>query len=205
MLIYGDKEEAIEMMENAYDYHNNPRIKAHLEELLKDEGGTIEENTNWVGKKFPFNYVLPTESGDRHIALEDRLKDLTDREFLIVCALGSYRSNGPYDSFMQKFLILQTHFKQIFKQLDVITANKRQRNWKYTERQAIEAGLPVTVLIDQDNEVFDATFETCSPSIFTLNHQGIIIYHGRYTSELDMWQVVNKTLAQHDPPLISKS
>jgi len=182
----GEVEIGRSFIEDAYDRHSVDRIGCQLG-LATDE----DEADPWEGEIFPVNYTLPAiDNPGQSEQLEACTLHQDRHQLMIICLLGSYRSNGPYEYFMQAFLSLQRHFGKIFSGLHVVTASEHNHNWLDSENRALDNGLPVSVLYDEGNRVADTLHISSSPNVFFVDKHRRIICHDILTSEVDIWDLV---------------
>ncbi len=185
----GDEETGIETMETAYEYCNLDRIGNRLGLL----GGELIEDratARLQGERFPIDYELKSLDGKKVESLGRRLSGLQAHQLMAVCSLGPYRSNAPYDTFMQRFIHLHRHFPRVFAGLHVITGGDHNKHWLRHEKLAIERDLPITVLTDPDQSVMAALESTTSPDLFFLDKDGIVVSTIDLENELDVWQLL---------------
>lgn len=188
----GDEENAREFFEKAYGYSRIDRIKKECLAL----GGEVEEEYLWKGKKFPLDYSLPLlDDRNKSLSLIDCLQQMENHQLFIVCSLGMYRSNGPYDEFMKRFLVLQQYFGDVFAGLHVITSGDENQHWTENEDEAKRRGLNFSILFDHDDNLTVKTLSTGSPDIFLLDNKKIIIEHQKLNTEVDVWDLYMSRLS----------
>lgn len=181
----GDAATGKTFIEDAYDRCSLDRI-GHWLGLAPEDG-----EDPWVGQTFPVNYTLPLlETPSENHQLEAALIHQDRHQLMIICLLGSYRSNGPYEDFMQVFLGLQRHFGKIFAGIQVITAAEYNFDWLDSEHLATSKGLPIAILHDEADRVSESMGITSSPEVFLVDKQMKIICHSRLTEEVEMWNLV---------------
>lgn len=189
----GQSDDAIEIMTSAYSHCPLKRIGNRLKFI----GGVVEEEGHvspWMNQTFPFDYELLTLNNPNTVKLSDSLNDLEDHQLHVVCSLGPYRSNGPYDEFMQRFIAVHRHFHPFFKGLHVITAGDRNPHWLDHEKLAISRKLPVSVLNDPDGSVMGALESTSSPELFYLDKNGVVISTQDLNSEIELWALLSNRM-----------
>ncbi len=186
----GNREEALEAFLYAYDYIDS---KPTANEIGKLGGEVPEDNCPWEGKVFPYSYHLPMYYDKaQQVGLTDSIAQLVPGALHMICVLGSYRSNQPYDRFIQRFIVFTKYFPKVFNSLHIITQNEKEGIWQAAESEAIEAGLNVKVLLDKNNDVARAIDGNSSPDVFVVGSDGRILLNDRLSHPVDMWNLLDK-------------
>ena len=107
----------------------------------------------WAGKTAPGDYELETLEGEKKVVtMSEALLGLKDGHILLLCLLSSYRGNGPYNEFMQRYLTLIRDFTPFVGPLHVITEVKDRYpdrpHYFETEDKVRAAGAPFNLLFD---------------------------------------------------------
>ena len=101
---------------------------------------------------------------------------------MLVCLLGTYRSNGPYGEFLQRWLNFATWFVPFLQGLHVITMEPKRfqgGEWHYQlEETARNAACPFALLFDERGDAHVPLAPDRSPLIFALDRRGTIHYEG---------------------------
>jgi len=182
-------EDAIEIMTSAYGHCPLKRVGNRLKLM----GGSVDERSQespWIHKQFPMDYELAALDGSGAVKLSDTLSNLEDHQLHIVCSLGTYRSNGPYDDFMQRFIHIHRHFYPFLNGLHVITAGDRNPHWLDHEKLAKSRQLPVSLLNDPDGSLMEALEATGSPEIFFLDKNGAVVSTQDFSNEIQLWTLL---------------
>ncbi|MGE3808688.1 MAG: hypothetical protein AB7K24_28820 [Gemmataceae bacterium] len=168
------------------------RIADHIETLGMPRPVT---STPWQGKSFPLRYDLPAldEAGNPTHALDAALAALDDKQLLIVCLLATYRGNGPYDDFQNRYKHLSKHLGTALPMLHVITATNQRRadrpHWYQAEDRNRKEGVPFHVLLEKNEAITRAIEPHGAPWILLLDARGTIRYEGLLDS-VDLWDVL---------------
>lgn len=187
----GKQEEAIAVLKESYRLAPVDRIKRKmvLEGLMGIDDQVVAER---VGYPFPLNYQLPMfNRRDTIVSLSEYLDELEDHQLMIVCALGGYRSNGPYDQFIRSYIQVKQYFGDVFSGVNVI-AGDYNNEWTESEREAIASDLNVAVLYDEANAVGEALESTASPDIHILDNQGVVVSACDFERLSDVWALYLK-------------
>jgi hypothetical protein len=188
------REEGIDALRKAFDYNALERTANTLAELTGVRPPM--DNPKWLGKTFPADYSLPIlEGGFGTVALRPTLHEMDPQKLLVVCLLASYRSNGPYGEFLQRWLNYATWFHRYLHGLHVITMEaKRYPNygWHYKlEDESRVAGLPFQLLHDPKGEAHLPVAPDRSPFVLVLDRAGTIHYEGDLGT-VDLWNTLSK-------------
>jgi hypothetical protein len=174
----GNREHGLEVMRRGFDYFAIERTADALGELTGVRPPM--DVPKWVGKKYPGDYALPIlERGSGTVSLKDTLAGMDREKLLVICLLASYRSNGPYSDFLQRWVNCATWFKPFFHGLHVLTMEAKRypdREFHYQmEDAAHAAGLPFALLHDADGEAHLPINPDRSPCVLTLDCTGTIV------------------------------
>ena len=195
----GSREDGIDCLKEAYDAHPVNRIKRRLTVLGEMTLNNNEQNAQ-RHQQFPLYYQFPllknpAKTGD----LSAYLASMKTGQFLIVCSLGPYRSNGPYDDFMQRFIQLSRFFGDVFIGLNVITGGERNPNWLEHEERALSLGMNVALLSDPDCSLMAALSSRGSPDILVLDSSGAVVLESSLESDDDVWRLILQAKNQSNP------
>ena len=174
----GNREHGLEAMRRGFDYFAIERTADALRELTGVRPPM--DVPKWVGKKYPGDYALPIlEGATGTVSLKETLAGMDHEKLLVVCLLASYRSNGPYSDFLQRWVNCATWFKPFFHGLQVVTMEaKRHENREFhyqMEDAARAAGLPFALLHDADGAAHEPINPDRSPCVLTLDRAGTIV------------------------------
>jgi hypothetical protein len=161
----------------------------------------VDDEPSLEGQKSPADYELPDDRGNRRISLTSSLRAMNDRQALVLCLLGEYRSNGPYHELMRSYHRWAVHFPEHFAPMHVISENAKKsgpyseavQHWLGAEKAAQKAGIPFVVLHDEDGLVGSAIDAPGSPHALVLNRNGEILFGGIF-DDVDMWNVFERLL-----------
>ncbi len=192
LLARGNREEAVGFFEDAYGYSQEDRYAQAIEDLGQPRPAPP---VLWVGKTFPVRYECKSLTSGQSVGLDAALRGLDAGKILIVCLLASYRGNGPYNDFMDRYLGFARHFSDWISGLHVLTTTPERRAdrayWFENEDEALAQGLPVEVLLDADEEVTLAIEATGSPFIVALDQTGRVLVEGGM-EQIDLWNALAK-------------
>ncbi|EAR11275.1 hypothetical protein [Reinekea blandensis] len=187
----GKQEEAIAVLKESYRLAPVDRIKRKM--VLEGLMGIDDQvEAKRIGHPFPLNYQLPMlNRRDTIVSLSEYLDELEDHQLMIVCALGGYRSNGPYDQFVRSYIQVKQYFGDVFSGVNVI-AGDYNNDWTESEREAIASGLNVAVLYDESNVVGEALESAGSPDIYILDYKGVVVSECDFERISDVWALYLK-------------
>ena len=191
-LRHGRREEGLERLKAAFGYDALARTADEIEKLTGERPPL--RVPKWVGQRWPANYSLPMlEGGPGWVSLADTLPSMGDRKVMLVCLLGTYRSNGPYGEFLQRWLNFGTWFAPFLQGLHVITMEPKRfqgGEWHYQlEETARNAACPFALLFDERGDAHVPLAPDRSPLIFALDRRGTIDYEGELES-VDLWDTL---------------
>jgi hypothetical protein len=196
----GDQDTALQLFEEACADNYCDRIADGIEELTGERPVAADESS-LEGQEFPLDYDLPDDRGKRRISLASSLSAMNDRQLLVVCLLGDYRTNGPYFGLMRSYHRWAVHFPAHFAPMHVITENAKLgsshseaiEHWLGAEKAARQAGIPLFVLDDADGLVGGAIDPPGSPHALIVDRHGKVLFGGIF-DEVDMWNCFAKVL-----------
>lgn len=152
----------------------------------------------WLQRRFPGDYTLPLlEGGPGEVSLRATLQAMPHETLLLVCLLASYRGNGPYGDFMERYQNYARFFPEYLAGLHVLTMEKERqadRPFYYrAEDAARAAGYPVSVLLDP-GDVTRAVAPPGSPFVLMLDRTGTVVYEGELDS-VELWDTLASVAA----------
>lgn len=153
-----------------------------------------EKAVVWAGQTAPGDYELETLEGPRKtVTMSEALLGLKDGHILLLCLLTSYRGNGPYNEFMQRYLTLIRDFAPFIGPLHVITEVKDRYpdrpQYFETEDKVRASGAPFDLLFDPEGDVSGMYGPKVSPFVLTLNNRGLILTEGQLEGT-DVWRAL---------------
>ena len=191
----GNREEGLRLLESAFDYNTFDRIAATLE---KQTGRRpAPPPSPWTGKRFPVEYNLPLLESDPpgSVALTGTLAAMSPEKVLLVCLLANYRGNGPYNSFMARYLAWAPHFAPFLHGLHVITEDPErsaERPYYFRNEDLVrKAGLPLALLHDARGDLAAKVLPHGSPYILALDRSATVQYAGELESG-DLWELLGR-------------
>jgi hypothetical protein len=148
----------------------------------------------WAGKTAPGDYELETLEGEKKtVTMSEALLGLAEGHLLLLCLLSSYRANGPYNEFLQRYLTLIRDFKPFVGPLHVITEVKDRYpdrpHYFETEDKVRAAQAPLELLFDPSGEVSAMYGPRVSPLVLTLDNRGLIRTEGQLEGP-DVWRAL---------------
>ncbi len=173
----------------ALNHHPHQRIQEAIGSRRLSISNTGE---HLVGQKFPVDYELG------RVALHSSLPPSS--KVLLVCLLGGYRGNQPYNRFMGRFRHYCRYFMPYLHGLHVITMRQQREEgaeiWFTEEDQAAEDRLPFRLLLE-NGEVSEACAVDHSPTVFALDSNARVLGQGKMMT-VAFWQCLEKLEATHD-------
>ena len=192
LLSAGHREEAAGFFADAYGYSAEDRIAQAIEDLGRPRP---QPPVLWVGKTFPARYECKSLVSGQTVGLDAALQGLEPGRVLLVCLLASYRGNGPYNDFMDRYIGFANHFGELVSGLHVLTMTAERRAdrayWFENEDEARAQGLPLEVLHDAEGEVTSAVEPTGSPFVVALDRSGSVLVEGAM-DQIDLWNALAK-------------
>ena len=188
----GRPDEALERLRAAFAYCPFVRTSDEIERLTGER--PPPRSPKWTGQQWPARYSLPTLEGEPGWAsLADSLASMGDGKVFIVCLLATYRSNGPYGEFLERWLNFATWFGPFLGGLHVITmepARFAEGAWHYRlEDSARSLACRFNLLFDERGDVHTPVAPDRSPFICALDRRGTVLYEGDLES-VDLWDTL---------------
>lgn len=193
----GETEGAVQVLEAAYADMSVERVAQALVDLGQPRPAPI---LRWAGQTAPGDYELTTLEGDRKtVTMSEALLGLGEGQVLLLCLLSTYRGNGPYEQFTQRYRSFARDFKPFIAGLHVITEIKdRYPDRPYyfeTEDKLRAEKIPFELLFDPDASARSMYQPTVSPFVMALDSRGRILCEGELDG-LEMWRAVVAANAQ---------
>lgn len=192
----GQREEAVELLERVLEYLDVDCVTSLYEQWT---GRPKPPDVDITDTPFPTDYLLRELTSEREVELSETLGLLEPGRILFICLLGGYRTNGPYADWIKKFQRLHTFFPDIVSGMHVLTASKQppeeMKPWMQAEEEAIRAGVPIRVLLDEHDHVAESMGIDSSPYVVALNNQGIIVHRNR-PDDVEWWDMLAKLSSQ---------
>jgi hypothetical protein len=187
------RQQGIELLREARSYCAFDTITRELEKETGEAASPAGEEPAELGR-FPLNYDFPRiEAGGRESLLEHKY-NMQPEQLLIVCVLGRYRANGPYDSFMRRYHRLAQTMTPWISGLHVIT-EKSDRDfddrphWFVHEDIARAASVPFSILWDANCDVAPAVDATGYPFIMVLSKSAQVLCDGDF-DDVQLWNML---------------
>jgi hypothetical protein len=187
----GRREAGLERLQNGFEYFP---LEATADVIAEITGVRPPlEVPVWAGRPFPVDYALPTIEGEKKtVALAPALQAMRGEQLFCVCLLATYRSNGPYFDFLNRYLNFVTWFEPFLAGMHVITAEPKRyahRAYHYEREDEVRAlPLPFEILLEE-GEVVAELAPSGSPFIVLLDREGTILYEGELDS-VEWWETL---------------
>ena len=191
----GDRESGVRLLESAFDYNPFDRIASALEKYKGSR--PVPPPSPWNGKRFPVDYELPLleSATPGTLSLSRTLAGMPPEKLLLVCLLVNYRTNGPYNTLMARYLAWAPHFAPFLHALHVITevAERPADMAPYfrSEDSVREARLPFALLLDGDGTLGATVRPHGSPYVLALDRAATVQYAGEIESA-DLWELLGR-------------
>ena len=148
----------------------------------------------WAGKTAPGDYELQTLEGEKKtITMSEALLGLKDGQVLLLCLLSSYRANGPYNEFMNRYRTFVRDFKPFLGPLHVITEIKERYpdrpHYFETEDKMRADSIPFELLFDPQGDLRGLYQPRVSPFVMAIDPRGRILCEGEMEG-VEMWRAV---------------
>ncbi len=192
----GEAEQATAIFAEAYGQNPSEALGRSIE---RQTGARPQKpHPQWLQRRFPGDYTLPLlEGGPGEVSLRATLQAMAHERLLIVCLLASYRGNGPYGDFMERYQNYARFFPEYLHGLHVLTLTRERPSERpyYTQAEdaARAAGYPVSVLLDP-GDVTQAVAPTSSPFILMIDRTGTVVYEGELDS-VALWDTLASVAA----------
>ena len=192
-----------ELVENKEDYEywlekanqcNGGKFDRISQEVAIKNGGELSVRYHWLNKTFPYLYKCNDINSNEVISLEETLENMKDDELLPICAMPSYRGNGPYDYAMSVYRSIYSYLSDKLKPMHVLTdvlEKRKDREWWWNnENQAIAAGVPFHILYNEEREIFDVLDNDSTPVFYFINNKGLVLYEGKLVEDYYYWDTL---------------
>jgi hypothetical protein len=187
----GQREAGLERLQNAFEYFP---LEATADVIAEITGVRPPlEVPVWTGRPFPVDYALPTIEGEKKtVALAPALSAMGGEQLFCVCLLATYRSNGPYFDFLNRYLNFATWFEPFLAGMHVITATPKRyenRAYHYEREDEVRALPPPFEILLEEGEVVAELAPSGSPFIVLLDREGEVVYEGDLET-VDWWDTL---------------
>lgn len=187
----GDPGRAVPLLMAAWEDTNAERVARALVDLGQPRPGPL---VRWAGQTAPGDYELPAlEAESRTVTMSEALLGQGEGQVLLLCLLSSYRGNGPYEQFMQRYRGFARDFRPFVAGLHVVTeVRERYADRPYyfeTEDRLRAEAVPFELLFDPEGSTRSMYQPTVSPFVLALDSRGRILSEGEMDG-LEMWRAV---------------
>ena len=187
----GDPETAAQVLTLAYADLNAERIAAALVDLGQARPTPA---TLWTDREAPGDYELQALEGlGNTLTMSEALLGLEEGHVLLLCLLSSYRGNGPWNDFMQRYLTFLRDFTPFLGPLHAITEVKERYperpHYFEAEDKARAQGAPFELLFDPRGEVSAMYGPRVSPFVMALDHRGRVLCEGQMEGP-EVWKAL---------------
>lgn len=193
-----DPANAVRHIEHAIEM--SPEIEILYRRLAHLTGSTATVPPSpYLGMK-P-TYDLPQHDPSRRfiqsegqVSLQEKLNKLNSGEFLLVCVMASYRTNGPYIEGFERAHIPLSRLRGIFRGVHVITswdaATSRDLKRPIMEPRLEKSGVDIRVLYDVDGTVDEQLSLISAPTNLVIDHRGVIVADGWLGDDKVLWDAL---------------
>lgn len=201
----GDAATALRLAdEGALHYGHDCRGLLRLYGQLSGRGDLVSVHKG-INQPFAGDYSLPQSdpfqqwpSPGTPVALQASLAAMQPGQLLCIYALGPYRTNGPMQDEMAGLMALHAHDPGRFAAIHLITAHDLPPgHWRANnqiEDQARALGLPISVLFDADDSFGAARMLDSFPTLYVLDHHGILRATEPMADEDAWWLALARTV-----------
>jgi len=194
----GQLELAAQHIEHAIEM--SPETEVLYRRLSKLTGSEVARPASpLIGAKLDYN--LPKQDPANRFnqpvgqtALRESVEALKSGEFILVCMMSAYRTNGPYVEGFRRAQLPLSRLRNIFKEVHVITswdkATSRDLAWPIMEPEMEKWGINVSVLFDETASVGEELALISSPTNLILDHTGTIMSEGWLGDDTALWSVL---------------
>ncbi len=192
----GDIEKAVGHIEHAIEMSpRTPVLQQRLARLTgqaftvppsKFIGQTLEYDLERHDPKGKF-----AQSGGR-VSLENSVSKLSPGEYILVCLMSGYRTNGPYVEGFGRAHTPLARLSPIFREVHIVTAWDKSRSrdlnhWPVMEPGLVKAGVNVSVLFDEEDVVSDTIEILGAPTNLIIDHTGTVVSDGWLAGDEVLW------------------
>ena len=121
------------------------------------------------------------------------LLGLKEGAVLLLCLLSSYRANGPYNEFMNRYRTFMRDFKPFLGPLHIITEIKDRYpdrpHYFETEDKMRADQIPFDLLFDPQGDLRGMYQPRVSPFVMAIDARGRILCEGEMEG-VEMWRAV---------------
>lgn len=187
----GDQGQGLDLLKEAFDYNDeSERIAATIE---KYTGQRPQVERSSLGERFPVDYRLPLLGALGEASLARSLAMMGAGRLFVVCALGSYRANGPYSEFMRRYARFAATIGERLHELHVVTSTDHEREigdwWLNGEKEARKARVQFSVLYDEEDQLLEELRFQKSPWEYVLAKDGTVVLEG-HLDEVGLWEAL---------------
>lgn len=187
----GEKDKVAEVLAMAYEDFPADRIANAIVNLGAPRPVPA---IMWEGQDAPGDYELEAlEGGGKTITMSEALNGMAQGHILLLCLLSSYRGNGPYNEFMERYLTLVRDFKPFVGPLHIFTEVKDRYpdrpHYFEAEDKARAAKAPFELLFDPSGNVSAMYGPRVSPFILALDQRGLVLTEGQLEGR-DVWRAL---------------
>lgn len=135
-----------------------------------------------------------TQSPGR-ISLESAVKTLSAGEFILVCVMGSYRTNGPYVQGFERAHIPLARLNTRFKEVHILTSwnkvtSRDLPHWPAMEPKLQKSGVSVSLLFDEEDTLSQQLNLISAPTNLVVDHTGTVVATGWLGDDEVLWKAL---------------
>lgn len=128
------------------------------------------------------------------VSLKNSVSTLRAGEFMLVCVMASYRTNGPYVEGFERAHTPLSRLRGIFKTVHIITswdaAESRDLSWPIMESRLEKSGVNVHVLYDAEGALAEQLTLISSPTNLVIDHRGVVVAEGWLGDDKLLWKAI---------------
>lgn len=202
----GDREKAIGLLEYATSEQPRYYVLRDTLAIWCDEPPLVWA-PRFVGSKLDLDYRLPCTDtldsfpDDGSVGLRSTLEAMTEDQVLPVFLMPNYRSNYYYNEDLITLSALYQHDPGRIPAVHVVYSGEYRLNEAHrleAEAYALDAGLPIRMLYDENASVTDPLKLYRSPTALFLDCTGKVLANGVISDESAYWTALDN-LAQNPP------
>ena len=172
--------------------HDCPRIKSDADE---NRVAYVPAEQR-VGHPYTFPASLPyLEGGKGRGSLSRIVKSMSRDQILPICFMFMFRGNDPYNDNLKTYRAMYPHCKDNMLPMLVLTTvgekSKDHPQWFEAEEALIEAGLPITILLDESGLFADSNLSG-APEFICVNNKSTVIWDNSLYDDYDYWTMLSK-------------
>ena len=160
--------------------------------------------SSFIGKSL--NYNLPRKDPTQKfiqshgpVDIEESVSRLNPGQFILVCLMSGYRTNGPYVEGFERARTPLAKLRDKFREIHIITswnkANSRDLpHWPVMEPALVKSGATVSVLYDENDTIAESVSLISAPTNLIIDHTGSVVAEGWLGDDKVLWDALSHSV-----------